>query len=81
MPVLDVFDADAFTVVSLTKAVNQISHVPTMLSRMSGLVQDAPIRDAKSSAAADLPTCRSTLLASSSFCVQWLANSVSSSGV
>lgn len=44
MPVLDVFDADAFTVVSLTKAVNQISHVPTVLSRMPGIVENVPIR-------------------------------------
>lgn len=44
MPVLDVFDADAFTVVSLTKAVNQISYVPTMLSRMPNLIEPVPIR-------------------------------------
>lgn len=44
MPVLDVFEADAFTVVSLTKAVNQISYVPTMLSRMPNLIESVPIR-------------------------------------
>lgn len=44
MSVLDVFAADAFSYVSLTKAVNQISYVPTLLSRMPGLVEPTPIR-------------------------------------
>ena len=44
MPVLDVFDADAFSYVSLTKAINLMSHVPTMLSQMPGLFEDVPVR-------------------------------------
>ncbi len=44
MPVMDVFDADAFSFVSLTKAINQMSHVPRMLSSMPGLFQAVPIR-------------------------------------
>jgi hypothetical protein len=41
---LDVFDADAFSYVSLTKAINQMSHVPTMLTKMPGLFEDVPVR-------------------------------------
>ena len=44
MSVLDVFDADAFSYVSLTKAINLMSHVPTMLSQMPGLFEDVPVR-------------------------------------
>jgi hypothetical protein len=41
---LDVFDADAFSYVSLTKAINLMSHVPTMLTQMPGLFEDVPVR-------------------------------------
>jgi hypothetical protein len=41
---MDVFDADAFTAVSLTKAVNMMGYVPQTLSQIPGLFEEVPIR-------------------------------------
>ena len=45
--VLDVFDADAFTFVSLTKAISQMGYVPKLLGRMPGLFEKVPVRTPK----------------------------------
>lgn len=42
--VLDVFDADAFSFVSLSKAVDMMAYVPDFLGSIPGLIQDVPIR-------------------------------------
>jgi hypothetical protein len=42
--VLDVFDADAFSFVSLSKAVDMMSYVPNYLGSIPGLIEDVPIR-------------------------------------
>jgi hypothetical protein len=44
MPVLDVFDADAFSFVSLSKAINQMAYVPDYLGSIPGLIEEVPIR-------------------------------------
>lgn len=44
MSVLDVFNADAFTAVSLTKAVDLMGFVPGQLGAIPGLFEEVPIR-------------------------------------
>jgi hypothetical protein len=44
MPALDVFDADAFSFVSLTKAVNMMGYVPDFLETIPDLFEEVPIR-------------------------------------
>lgn len=44
MGVLDVFDADAFSFVSLTKAVNQMGYVPDQFGQIPGLFEEVPVR-------------------------------------
>jgi hypothetical protein len=41
---MDVFDADAFTAVSLTKAVDAFGYVPNLLGSIPGLFDEVPIR-------------------------------------
>ena len=41
---MSVFDADAFTATSLTKAVNYMSYVPDFLGSIPGLFEEVPIR-------------------------------------
>jgi hypothetical protein len=44
MPILDVFNSDAFTAVSLTAAVDKYGYVPGFLSARPGLIVPVPVR-------------------------------------
>lgn len=44
MPTMDIFNDDAFSVTSLSAAVDKFDHVPQLLSTMPGLVVPVPVR-------------------------------------
>jgi hypothetical protein len=44
MPILDVFNSDAFSAVSLSKAVDKLDYVPGFLGSIPGLFEPVPVR-------------------------------------